>query len=60
MADGPDWLSDKPVDVNVDSLAAFAMLMQAELDQNVKPGATSVPTWFWPIMWPVSWTLVSW
>lgn len=42
MADRPEWLLDKPVDVDVDSLAAFASLIQAELDQNVKPGVSGI------------------
>ncbi len=42
MTDRPDWLSDKPVDVDVDSLASFASVVQTELDQNVAPGSTSI------------------
>jgi len=42
MAEGPDWASGKPVEVDVDSLHAFGSLVQAELDQNVKPGANKV------------------
>jgi len=44
MAKRPDWLSDQSVDVDVDSLAVFASVMQAELDRNIRPGAKSVLT----------------
>jgi len=44
MTDRPGWLTDQPVDVDVDGLNSFAALVQAELDQNVVPGANSVLT----------------
>ena len=44
MTERPEWLSDSPVDVDVDSLASFASLVQAELDSNVVPGSNSVLT----------------
>ena len=45
MADkvtNPGWISDVPVDVDVDSLHAFSMKIQAELDQNVVPNVNNV------------------
>jgi hypothetical protein len=44
MTERPGWLSDTPVDVDVDSLASFAAAVQAELDGNVVPGASSILT----------------
>ncbi|WP_213454928.1 hypothetical protein [Rhizomonospora bruguierae] len=37
MADRPDWVSDQPVEVDIQSLYSFAQAIQQELDQNVKP-----------------------
>jgi hypothetical protein len=44
MTEKPGWLSDAPVDVDVDSLATFASVVQAELDHNVAPGTSSILT----------------
>lgn len=40
MADRPDWISDSPVEVDIQSLYSFAELVQQELDTNVKPNVS--------------------
>jgi hypothetical protein len=42
MTEKPIYLSDQPVEVQIDSLHAFAMYVQQELDTNVRPNVTSV------------------
>jgi hypothetical protein len=44
MADRPDWISDKPVEVDIQSLHSFSQAVQQELDQNVKPNAQVLRT----------------
>lgn len=41
-ADKPDWIADKPVEVDIQSLYSFAQLVQQELDTNVKPNVEVV------------------
>jgi hypothetical protein len=39
MTDKPGFLNDRPVQVDITSLHAFARLIQEELDANVRPNA---------------------
>jgi hypothetical protein len=39
MTDKPDFLTDQPVQVEIDSLHDFARLIQQELDTNLRPNA---------------------
>ncbi|MGC4895500.1 hypothetical protein [Micromonospora sp. DT31] len=40
MTDRPNFLNDQPIEVQIDSLHAFAQAVQAELDTNVVPNAS--------------------
>jgi hypothetical protein len=42
MVEMPDWMTNKSVDVDIDSLDTFGRHVQAELDNNVKENARSV------------------
>jgi hypothetical protein len=42
MVNKPDWLPDKPVEIDVHSLSGFGSKVQAELDQNVAPSLTKI------------------
>jgi hypothetical protein len=39
MAEKPDWISDQPINVDIDGLHSFSRYLQQELDLNVRPNA---------------------
>src|SRR3712207_2380064 len=42
MAEKPAFISDQPVDVDIDGLRSFSQYIQQELDSNVRPNVQAV------------------